>query len=148
MSGNSLGRSEEGSILGTNPDGEAFRNIMNRLFDERNLRDLHLKHCHMSTAQFEKRTANLDIPGKVYDLYQHVVKTCPFCNSTKSRLDRSRVSGSRAEEFGDLVFADHGSTKIEDKHLWIPDCLGWSGITFDSMSRSEYFSIRRHSQTS
>ena len=42
---------------------------------------------HMPSAQFKKRTTHLDIPGKVYDLYQHVVKTCPFCNSTKPRPD-------------------------------------------------------------
>ena len=44
-----------------------------------------------------------------------MTKTCPFCNSTKPRPDRSRVTGLRAEEFGDLVFSDHGSTKIGDK---------------------------------
>ena len=38
------------------------------------------------------------------------MKTCPFCNSIKPRPERSRVSGLRAEEFG-----DHGSAKIEDK---------------------------------
>ena len=69
----------------------------------------------MSTAQFKKKTTHLDIPGRVYDLYQHVVKTCPFCNLTKPRPDRSRVSGLRAEEFGELIFLDHGSTNIVDK---------------------------------
>ena len=66
----------------------------------------------MSSAQFKKRTTHFDIPGEVYDLYQHVVKTCPFCNSKKPRPDRPRVSGLRAEEFGDLIFLDHGSSKI------------------------------------
>ena len=69
----------------------------------------------MLTAQFKKRTTHLDIPGKVYDLYRHVVKTCTFCNSTRPRPDRSRVSGLRAEEFGDLILLDHGSIKIGDK---------------------------------
>ena len=67
-------RSEEVSILGRNLDGEGLRSIMNKLSDERNWRDFHLKHYHMSTAQFKKRTTHLDIPGKVFDLYQHVVK--------------------------------------------------------------------------
>ena len=115
MSGNSRERSEEVSMLGRNPDGEALRNITKKLSDERNLRDLHLKHYHMSTAQFKKRTTHLDIPGKVYGLHQHVVKTCPFCNSTKPRPDRSRVSGLRTGEFGDLIFSDHRSTNIGDK---------------------------------
>ena len=93
VSGNSRERSEEVSILGSNPDGEALRSIINKLSDVRNLKDLHLKHYHMSSAQFKKRITHLDTPGMVYDLYQHVVKTCPFCNSTKPRPDRSRVSG-------------------------------------------------------
>ena len=68
----------------------------------------------MSTAQFKKRTTHLKILGK-YDLCQHVVKTCPFCNSVTPRPKRSRVSGLREEEFGDLIFLDHGSAKIGDK---------------------------------
>ena len=95
--GNSRERSEEVSILVRNPDGEALRNIINKLSDERNLRDVHLKHYHMSTAQFKKKTTHLDKPGKIFDLYQHVVKTSPFCNSTQPTPDRSRVSGLRAE---------------------------------------------------
>ena len=67
------------------------------------------------TAQFKMRTTYLHIPVGFYDLCQHVVKTCPFCNSMKPRPERSRVSGLRAEEFGDLIFLDHGSAKIEDK---------------------------------
>ena len=115
VSRNSRERSEEVSILGRNPDGEALRSIINKLPDERNLRDLQLKHYHMSAAQFKKKTTHLDVPGKVSDIYQHVVKTCPFCNATKPRPDRSRVSGLRAEQFGDLIFLDHGSAKIGDK---------------------------------
>ena len=74
-----------------------------------------VKHHHMSTAQFKKRTTHLDIPGNYDDPFQHVVKTCPFCNSAKPRPERSRVSGRRAEKFGDLIFLDHGSAKIGDK---------------------------------
>ena len=69
----------------------------------------------MSTEQFKKRTTQLDIPGSLYDLYQHVVKTCPFSTSTKPRPESSRLSGLRAEEFGDLIFLVHGSAKLEDK---------------------------------
>ena len=39
VSGNSRERPQEVSILGRNPDGEALRNIINNLSDERNLRD-------------------------------------------------------------------------------------------------------------
>ena len=50
MSGNLRERSKEVSTLGRNPDGDALRNIISKLFDELNLRDLHLKtlpyvHC-------------------------------------------------------------------------------------------------------
>ena len=102
-------------LLAEKAEGEALRNIISKLSEERNLRDLHLKHCHMSTAQFKKRTTQLDIPGKFYDFYQHVVKTCPFCIFLKPRPERSRVSGLRAEEFGDLICLDHGSAKFGDK---------------------------------
>ena len=88
--------------------------FFSKLSDERNLRDLHLKHYHTSTAQFKKRTTHLNIPGNIYDLYQHVVNRSPFCNSLKPRLERSRVSGFRAEKFGDLIFLDRGSAKIRD----------------------------------
>ena len=135
MSGNLRERSEEVSILGRNPDGEALRNIVNKLSDERNLRDLHLKHYHMSTAQFKKRTTHLHILGKVYHLHQHVVKTSPFCNSTKPRPHRSRVSGLRAEEFGDLIFLDQDQPNLET-NLQISDYLGWSDITFDCNQKS------------
>ena len=63
-----------------NSDGEALQKIINKLSDVRNLKDLHLKHHHMSSAQFKKRTTHLDFPGKLSDLYKHVVKTCPSCN--------------------------------------------------------------------
>ena len=59
---------QETRSLGRNPDREALQNIINKLSDVRNLKDLHLKHYHMSSAQFKKRTTHLDIPGKVYDL--------------------------------------------------------------------------------
>ena len=57
----------------------------------------------------------MDIPGRIYNLQQHEVKTCSFCNSIKPRTERSRVSGLRAQEFGALIFLDHGSAKIEEK---------------------------------
>ena len=57
-------------------------------------------------VQFKKRTTYLDIPGTFHDFHQHVVKTCPLCNSKKPRPERSRVSGLQAEEFGDFIFLD------------------------------------------
>ena len=117
VSWDSREREEETSILGKKPEGEALRNIINKLSDERNMEEFHFKHYHMSNAQFKKRTTHLDILGRIYDFYQHVKKTCPFCNSTKPRTEWSRVSWFRAEEFGDLIFLDHGSANIGDKFL-------------------------------
>ena len=108
-------RSKEVSILGRKSDGEALQKIISKLSDVRNLKDLHLKHYHMSTAQFKNGQLIWTFLEKIYDLCQHVVKTCPFCKLTKPRPDRSRVSGLRAEEFEDLIFLDHGSKKIGDK---------------------------------
>ena len=66
---------------------------------------------------------------------------CPFCNSAKTRPERSRVSGLRAKKFGDLIFLDHGSAKIWRQNLRIPDYFGWSHVTFDSPSTPKYFHI-------
>ena len=115
VSGTSRERPEDISSLGKNSNGEALQKITNKFLDFRNLKDLHLKHYHMSSAQFKRRTTHLDFPGSVFALYQHVVNTCPFCNSTKPRPDRSRVGGLRAQEFGYLIFFDHGSTNIGDQ---------------------------------
>ena len=64
VSKNSRERAEETSILGRKAEGEALRDIMNKLSEERNLMDLHLKDYRMFTAQFKKRTTHLDILGK------------------------------------------------------------------------------------
>ena len=58
-------RAEDNSIWGRKAEGEALRNIISKLSEERNLRVLHLKHYHMSTAQFKKRITHLDVPGNV-----------------------------------------------------------------------------------
>ena len=68
MSRDTRERAEKTPIRGKKSEGEALRNIINKLSDERNLKDLHLKHHNMSTAQFKKRTTHLDIPGRIYDL--------------------------------------------------------------------------------
>ena len=54
VSGVSRERSEDVSSLGKKSDGEALQKITNKLSDVRNLKDLHLKHYHMSSAQIKK----------------------------------------------------------------------------------------------
>ena len=94
---------------------KSLQNLIAKLDKEKNLEELHVKHCHMSTAQFKKRTTHLALPGRIYDLYDFVVKKCKFCNTRQPRPQRSRVSGLRAEEFGDLIFMDHGTSKVFEK---------------------------------
>ena len=93
VSGNSRERSEEFSGWCRNPDGEVLQNIINELSGVRNLKGLHLKHHHVSSAQFKRRTTHLATPGKVNDLYQHVVKMCPFCETGK--ISRERTTDRR-----------------------------------------------------
>ena len=93
VSRDSREREEETSISGSKAEGEALRKIINKLSDERNLRDLHLKHDHMSTAQFKKRTTHLDIPRRIYEM-----KTCPilqFRTTETGKISRERTSGRR-----------------------------------------------------
>ena len=131
-SGSSRERSQEVSSLGKNSDGEALQNIINKLLDIRNLKDLHLKHCHVSFAQFKKRTTHLDISRMVYDLHEHVVKTCPFSNSTKPRPDRSRVHGEQKnlEISSSWIMVRQ---KLEIK-LLESDCFGWCYFALHSIS--------------
>ena len=108
VSGNSRERSKEVSSLGKNSDGEALQNIINQLSDVENLRDLNLKHYHMSSAQFRREQLTWIFLERFMTFCQHVVKICPFCNSSKPRPDRSHVSGLRAEKCGDPIILDHG----------------------------------------
>ena len=84
-----------------------------RLSKRTELLKLHLKHYHMSTAQFRRRTSELYLPEGVYRLYDGVVKDCEICQKTKPAPPRSRFSGVRAKDFGDVVFMDH----CEIKHM-------------------------------
>ena len=67
----------------------------------------------MSSAQFRRRTSELYLPEGIYRLYESVVKECETCQKTKPAPPRSRFSGVRAREFGDVVFMDH----CEIKHM-------------------------------
>ena len=123
-------RAEDTSFLGRTAEGEALRNIISKLSEERNLRDLHLKHYHTSTAQFKERTTHLDIPGKIYDLYQHVVKTGTFLQFRKTetgKISRERTSSRRIWR-PHLLISWVG--KDCTQNLRISDYSGWSHITF------------------
>ena len=74
---------------------KSLLNLIAKLEKEKNLEELHVKHYHMSVAQFKRRTTHLALPGNIYDLYDLVVKKCKFCNIRQPRPQRSRVSGRR-----------------------------------------------------
>ena len=54
-----------------------------RLAKRSKLLKLHLKHYHVSTAQFRRRTSELYFPEGVYRAYDGVVKDCEVCQKTK-----------------------------------------------------------------
>ena len=78
-----------------------------KLRDKTELYKLHLKHYHMSSANFQKRTSQLKIPKDIYDLYDTIVKECASCQLHAPAPERSKVTGMRALNMGDLWFVDH-----------------------------------------
>ena len=75
--------------------------------NEVELHKLHVKHYHMSPAQFRRRTSTLNLHKSIYDKYDKVVKLCKVCGTSVSSPPRARISGTRASEFGDVIFVDH-----------------------------------------
>ena len=57
----------------------APRRIHEKLKDKSELLKLHVKHYHMTTEQFKKRTSALRLPQAIYDLYDEAVKSCEVC---------------------------------------------------------------------
>ena len=69
----------------------------------------------MSPAQFRKGTSELALPDEVYQKYEQMVKSCKFCSDATPPPSRSRFTGLRAINVGDLVFADHAEIHHEDQ---------------------------------
>ena len=95
----------------------ALRRIHEKLKDPVELYKPHLKHRHMNLDQFKRRTAALQFPKEIYDLYVQLVKKCSICQEHKRAPSREKVSGLRSEVFGDLTFADHGELPIPNYPL-------------------------------
>ena len=55
-----------------------YRKIHDKLSDKTELYKLHLKHYHMSPAQFRHRTSELHLSPKIYELYEQVVTADPW----------------------------------------------------------------------
>ena len=66
----------------------------------------------MSLPNFKARTSMLEIPKRIYDMYDDVVKSCESCGKFEQAPERSRVSGYRANVSGDIWFLDHVDVTI------------------------------------
>ena len=93
----------------------ALAKIHEQLRNEKELYRLHLKHSHMPLDQLKRRTSHLKVPKEIYDMFDSMVKKCETCISLKDKPSRSKVSGLRADFFGDLVFMDHGSIDVSQE---------------------------------
>jgi len=94
----------------------ALRRIREKLDSPVELYKLHLKHCHMSTEQFRKRTPALKIPEDIYAKYDLIVKQCDTCQREKRGPSRSKISGMRNSEIlRDLTFIDHAEIPLDNK---------------------------------
>ena len=89
--------------------------MLEKLNDEVELYKLHVKHYHMSPAQFRRRTSMLGLPGEIYDKYDRIFRTCRVCSTSVPTPPRARVAGLRASSFGDLIFVDHEEIKFGSK---------------------------------
>ena len=85
----------------------AYQRMLEKLRSDVELYKLHVKHYHMSPAQFRRRTSMLGLPGEIYDRYDRIVKSCKVCSTSVPSPPRARIAGLRASTFGDLIFVDH-----------------------------------------
>ena len=89
-----------------------YKRMLEKLNNDVELYKLHVKHYHMSSAQFRRRTSMLGLPGEIYDKYDRIVKGCRICNTSVPTPPRARIAGLRASSFGDLIFVDHEEIKF------------------------------------
>ena len=92
-----------------------YQRMLEKLNNEVELYKLHVKHYHMSPAQFRRRTSMLGLPGEIYDMYDKIFRTCRVCSTSVPTPPRARVAGLRASSFGDLIFVDHEEIKFGTK---------------------------------
>ena len=90
----------------------ALQRLHNRLHKDLGLYKLHIKHYHMSLKQFGRRTPELALPEAIYEKYDKICKTCDYYTKQPHKMVRARVSGIRADNFGDLLFVDHAEVSF------------------------------------
>ena len=96
---------------------KSLKKIHDKLNNETELYKLHLKHYHMTPKSFRHRTSALKLPKEVYDKYEEVVRKCEHCQTKHARPSRSRVSGLRANSFGDLVLLIMLKLRLENTSM-------------------------------
>ena len=92
-----------------------YQRMLEKLNNDVELYKLHVKHYHMSSAQFRRRTSMLGLPGEIYDKYDRIVKGCRVCGTLVPTPPRVRIAGLRASSFGDLIFVDREEIKFGNK---------------------------------
>ena len=116
-----------------NQASAALKKIHEKLREPMELYKLHLKHYHMNPTNFRRRTSALQIPEDIYQEYERICRGCQSCQKFAPAPQRSKVSGMRANDFGDLWFLDHTDVTIGRKQyhiLVIVDAMSnllWSG---------------------
>ena len=90
----------------------AFKKILKKLEDKVELYKLHVKHYHMSPTQLKRRTSMLGLPDSVYEKCESVVNNCRVCSTSVAPPPRTRISGIRASNFGDVIFVDHAEIQL------------------------------------
>ena len=96
-----LARAEETSNWDSKAEGGALRNIINKLSDERNSKDLHVKHYLTSTAQFKKRTTHWARfnETRAADIHTNQAGSCPTV-ATKSYKQQEVFLATTSFVFG------------------------------------------------
>ena len=86
--------------------------MLKRLENEVELYKLHVKHYHMSPAQFPRRTSTLGLPKSIYETYGKVVNGCKAFGTSVPSPPRASISGMCASELGDVVFVGHHEIQL------------------------------------
>ena len=94
----------------------------------------------MSSKNFRRRTSELNIPEEIYAEYEQVCQECESCQRHKPAPPRSRVTGMRANNFGDLVFIDHFSLVMKGMSYNIL-------IAVDAFTNMIWANCQRHKST-
>ena len=142
--GESLEQAEDVSMLGRKAEGEAFRNITNKL----HRRPQHEGPSSEALPNVHRAVEEEDDPlGHSWIFLRHPPprgEGLPILQLNKTETGKillDRTTGSR-------IWRPHLSGPWIGKDWrknWSTDCFGWSHITFDNISMQTHFSIRsRH----